>query len=72
MQKTTLLALFNRYPTETHFINECNKLFSPFVNLQAVYVEMDVERLQAYIVFLSQHISELNKDELDELVEVSL
>ena len=33
--------------------------------------EMDVARLQAYIMFSSQHIDALSKEELNEMTEVS-
>ncbi|XP_065065814.1 integrator complex subunit 1-like [Rhopilema esculentum] len=36
---------------------------------QAMYHEMATLRLQAYILFVAQHISELTNDELNELIE---
>ena len=35
-----------------------------------MYREMDTTRLQAYILFVSQHIDDVSKDELNELIEV--
>ena len=31
---------------------------------------MDTTRLQAYILFVSQHVNDMTKDELNELIEV--
>jgi len=36
---------------------------------QAMYREMDTTRLQAYILFVSQHVNDMTKEELTELIE---